>query len=242
MAPVTADEASTGSQDGVPRKRRPAVRRRDAPLYVEDETDDFKAALQSGDLGTAQDMLGTAPLEGAKSWLFGPLDDDDSTALHLALGAPADAQFSLVRFLIAQRVDANAQTCAGLTPLHLAAHRGSVYTVRALLCAGAENQRRTRDGRSTVDFAACNPSSIDLFEVLGWPGEGPRAKPLEPRTPGQAAAGGVVSAPGNVAAAAGADAVGADGGETEGLIKYLLLVLLWFALVAVAVAALVRFV
>jgi len=242
MAPVTADEASTGSQDGVPRKRRPAVRRRNAPLYVEDETDDFKAALQSGDLGTAQDMLGTAPLEGAKSWLFGPLDDDDSTALHLALGAPADAQFSLVRFLIAQRVDANAQTCAGLTPLHLAAHRGSVYTVRALLCAGAENQRRTRDGRSTLDFAACNPSSIDLFEVLGWPGEGPRAKPLEPRMHGQAAAGGVVSASGNVAAAAGPDAVGADGGEAEGLTKYFLLVLLWFALLAAAVAALVRFV
>ena len=44
-------------------------------------------------------------------------------------------------------------------------------TCRTLLCARADNQQRSRDGRSTVDFAQLNPTPVEIFEVLGWPGK-----------------------------------------------------------------------
>lgn len=41
------------------------------------------------------------------------------------------------------------------------------FSLRALLVARADNQLRTHDGRSTVDFVQWSPSPVEVFEVLG---------------------------------------------------------------------------
>ena len=99
--------------------------------------------------------------------------------LHHATAAPLEEQIALMRLLIVQRADVNVADQQGIGPLHLAAMRGSKHVIRTLLCARADNQQRTKDGRSTVDFAALSPSPVEAFEVLGWPGQGPRERPLE---------------------------------------------------------------
>lgn len=230
--------------------RRP-VRRKDAPLFVEDETDEFRAALQRGDGRTVQDMLAGVAPEDATAWALGPLDAGGRTALHFAFTAPAEAHLQLVRLLCSRRADANAADAGGVTPLHLGAQRGSKFAVRALLCAGADNLRRTADGRSTVDFAACNPSPVELFEVVGWPGKGPNPRPLDPprrRPDGQGAAEAQAATGPNLAAmdvAAAASQAAMPGATvaTEGcepLAAPLLLAALWFAFLGVAAALIIR--
>lgn len=164
------------------------VRRPDAPLYIEDETEEFSAALRRCSASAVEELLAAVSPEDAEAWTRGPLDDEGHTALHQVLEAPNEAQLRLVRLLCARRADANAAAAGGVTPLHLAAHHGSKYTLRALLCAGGDNLRRTDDGRTTVDFAQCNPSPIEAFEVVGWPGQGPHPEPLTAHRTQRAAA------------------------------------------------------
>ena len=161
--------------------RRP-VRRKDADLFIEDETDTFKDAVRAGKLSTVQEMLGAVTEEDAGSWCCEALDNFGCTALHHVLAGPDQEQILLLaRFLCRQRADPNASDENGVTPLHLAAQRGSKHVIRSLLCARADNQQRTSDGRSTVDFAQFNPSPVEAFEVVGWPGKGPELQPLEPK-------------------------------------------------------------
>mmetsp|Transcript_23917 Transcript_23917/g.68428 ORF Transcript_23917/g.68428 Transcript_23917/m.68428 type:complete len:226 (-) Transcript_23917:245-922(-) len=220
---------------------RRAVRRLESPLFVQDETEDFTALLRSGSLSSVRDMLGAVSPEDAEAWTCEPLDDKGRTALHCALSAPAAGeQLQLVRHLCARRADVNVGDANGVTPLHLAAHHGSKYVLRALLCAGGDNLRRTADGRTTVDFATCNPSPVEAFEVVGWPGQGPAEKPLEPRkasgksvTPAAAvpASGGPTPAP-----------TPAQAGDEEELHLAwpLVLTAIWFALLAVLSTAIIR--
>lgn len=253
------------SQPGLRAVSRKPVRRKNADLYIEDETDEFTAAVQRGDTPTVASMLQETDEDGAATWALGPLDDDDSTALHLASAAPTEGQLRLVRMLCLQRADPNRPAKGGVTPLHMAVQRSSKYVVRMLLCNGGDNQRRTEAGQSTVDLAQCNPSPIEMYEVVGWPGEGPRLKPLEPRRPaktGEAAqAGNAVGSAGAEGAAVGAAikgagaalATGAGDREVtadvaaaaakasyEGLSWPLLLAALWFALLAAGAAFLIR--
>ncbi|CAE7499016.1 ABCA12, partial [Symbiodinium necroappetens] len=161
--------------------RRP-VRRKDADLFIEDETDTFKDAVRAGKLSTVQEMLGAVSEDDAGCWCCEALDNFGRTALHHVLAGPDQEQILLLaRFLCRQRADPNASDENGVTPLHLAAQRGSKHVIRSLLCARADNQQRTSDGRSTVDFAQFNPSPVEAFEVVGWPGKGPELHPLEPK-------------------------------------------------------------
>merc|ERR1712039_584640 len=64
------------------------------------------------------------------------------------------------------------------TTLHIAAEHGSKFVIRTLLCARADNTKRTDDGRTTVDFAKLNDSQAEAFSVVGWPGEGADPNPL----------------------------------------------------------------
>merc|ERR1712039_688192 len=64
------------------------------------------------------------------------------------------------------------------TTLHIAAEHGSKFVIRTLLCARADNTKRTDDGRTTVDFAKLNDSQAEAFSVVGWPGEGADPDPL----------------------------------------------------------------
>ena len=172
-------QSSKGVDRNMP--RRP-VRRKDADLFIEDETDTFKDAVRAGKLSTVQEMLGAVTEEDAGSWCCEALDNFGRTALHHVLAGPDQEQILLLaRFLCRQRADPNASDENGVTPLHLAAQRGSKHVIRSLLCARAENQQRTSDGRSTVDFAQFNPSPVEAFEVVGWPGKGPELQPLEPK-------------------------------------------------------------
>mmetsp|Transcript_9820 Transcript_9820/g.23614 ORF Transcript_9820/g.23614 Transcript_9820/m.23614 type:complete len:221 (+) Transcript_9820:50-712(+) len=163
------------------------VRRKDADLFIQDETDDFKGAVRAGKFSLVQEMLGAVAPEDATSWCCEALDDYGRTALHHALVGPGEEQLRLIRLLTQQRADPNAAGDDGVTPLHLAAQRASKYVIRSLLCARADNQKLAADGRSTVDFAELNPSPVEAFEVVGWPGQGPELHPLEPRTKANAA-------------------------------------------------------
>eukprot|EP00929_Paragymnodinium_shiwhaense_P075608 TRINITY_DN38675_c0_g2_i2.p1 TRINITY_DN38675_c0_g2~~TRINITY_DN38675_c0_g2_i2.p1 ORF type:complete len:238 (+),score=63.29 TRINITY_DN38675_c0_g2_i2:61-774(+) len=159
---------------------RRKVRRKDAPLYVEDETEEFCETLKSGNLKKVEEMLENCEEADGRHWIQGPLDDSGRIALHYALQGPSESHLRLVRLLTANKADANAAGPDGVTPLHFAAQKSSKFAVRALLVARADNQKRTTDGRTTVDFAACNESPVEMFEVLGWPGQGPRKDPLAP--------------------------------------------------------------
>eukprot|EP00913_Durusdinium_trenchii_P021194 g19910.t1 len=125
---------------------------RAADAFVEDETEAFRDAVRGGKLSVVKEMLADVSSEDAVAWCTEPLDSYGRSALHHAMVAEAEAQLPL---------------------------RASKYTIRALLVARADNQLRTHDGRSTVDFVQWSPSPVEVFEVLGWPGQGPKAHPLE---------------------------------------------------------------
>ncbi|CAL1152151.1 unnamed protein product [Cladocopium goreaui] len=158
---------------------RRKVRRRDADLFVEDETELFRDALRAGQTQKVKEMLAEVAEEDASVWCREPLDVYGRRALHHAMMAPHEAQMQLIRLLVSGRADPNAGDEEGIAPLHLAAQRASKFTIRTLLCARADNQQRSRDGRSTVDFVQLNPLPVEIFEVLGWPGKGPRQNPLD---------------------------------------------------------------
>lgn len=248
---------------------RRQVRRKDAPLYVQDETPEFVEALKSGSCQGVVDMLSAVTPEDADAWLRDPLDDSGRTSLHYALAGPQEAHLRLVRLLCGNRADVNAATTDGVQPIHLCAQRGNKYALRALCCAGADNLRQTADGRTTVDFAALNPSPMEMFEVVGWPGQGPRQDPLKPprppaaspvtqdpagvwkpgaSAPGPSGTGGRHSSPEAAAAAAAAAAAGESGkiaagasaDDSPSLTGPLLLAALWFAFLAVVAGVVIR--
>ena len=75
---------------------------------------------------------------------------DGDTPLTLA---SAGGHATVVRRLLASRVDVDAQNRAGDTALILASRAGNVDTVSALVAAGAKRQLRNRDGVAAVDAA-----------------------------------------------------------------------------------------
>eukprot|EP00927_Polykrikos_kofoidii_P006845 TRINITY_DN12779_c0_g1_i1.p1 TRINITY_DN12779_c0_g1~~TRINITY_DN12779_c0_g1_i1.p1 ORF type:complete len:261 (-),score=48.33 TRINITY_DN12779_c0_g1_i1:43-744(-) len=229
--------------------RRP-VRRKDAALDVEDETDEFIEAIKSGNAETVFDMLKAVSPEDANVWLREPLDDHGRTSLHHALLAPQEAHLRLVRMLCKNRADVNAAGPDGVQPIHLSAQCSTKYVLRALCCAGAKNTNRTADGRSTVDFAALHPSPVEMFEVVGWPGEGPREDPCKPRRrpeqPIVDSAGVWKSQPTLCATTQAAnkaekvEAADPTGSEGTSLTWPLFLAAIWFAFLGVVAALVIR--
>mmetsp|Transcript_29750 Transcript_29750/g.79043 ORF Transcript_29750/g.79043 Transcript_29750/m.79043 type:complete len:215 (-) Transcript_29750:246-890(-) len=202
----------------------PRVRRVETPVYIEDETPEFIAALRKCDTTTVNAMLLAVSTEDAAAWIREPLDDDGWTALHHVLSSPREGQLGLVRLLTKHGADANTGTVDGVTPLHLGAQHGSKYVIRALLCAGGDNLRRAKDGRTTVDFAQWNPAGLEAYDVVGWPGEGPRPRPLDRRTLHTTdVAKGVQSVPGTVTVTEG---------TSPSLSLWLSVAAVWFSIVA----------
>ncbi|KAI0018726.1 ankyrin repeat-containing domain protein [Xylariomycetidae sp. FL0641] len=77
----------------------------------------------------------------------------------------------LVRLLLQQGLDANAQGHAGLMPLHDAARSGLVGTVKVLLDAGASIDAETESGETALVFACSMPhghgaSRLPLTQLL----------------------------------------------------------------------------
>ncbi len=72
--------------------------------------------------------------------------------LHAALAGAGDPAF--VELLIASGAEVNALGATGITPLHIAASRGSDILVDALLAAGADPKATMTDGRLPADLAA----------------------------------------------------------------------------------------
>eukprot|EP00928_Gymnodinium_smaydae_P018742 TRINITY_DN17146_c0_g4_i1.p1 TRINITY_DN17146_c0_g4~~TRINITY_DN17146_c0_g4_i1.p1 ORF type:complete len:259 (-),score=55.95 TRINITY_DN17146_c0_g4_i1:228-929(-) len=156
---------------GRPRK----VKRLKAATYVEDETDIFIASLQSGAAPAALKMLEEVSEEDKQAWVSGPLDAKGLTALHYALGSSGtgSGQLNLVSLLCSRKADPNAKGPGGVTPFHLCVQFCKQDVIKAMLRYGADNKLRTDDGKSTVQFAQCNPDPIETFEVVGWPTSGP---------------------------------------------------------------------
>ena len=75
-------------------------------------------------------------------------------------GKPARVAVQVDR-CIAAVADTKARAEGGLTPLHVAAARGTPETVAALLDAGADPKARDADGHSPADMAEHNPAVRD---------------------------------------------------------------------------------
>ncbi|CAJ1339135.1 unnamed protein product, partial [Effrenium voratum] len=219
------------------------IRQRDSNLFVQDETDTFRDAILAGKIGLVQEMLrgvsdeatchrcctkaGQPGLQGDKdaaAWCCGPLDAAGRTALHCVACGTGQAQLQLVRVLKQHRADPNAADSNGIAPLHLAAQRGSKYIIRSLLCARADNLQRSADGRSTADFAKLNPSPVEAFEVVGWPGEAAQEKTGKAASP-------------LLQCQAEAEGGGSSG---ESLLLPLLATLSWFLVLALLSTAVIR--
>jgi len=157
--------------------------RAEEPSSISGNAKQFCEALLDGNATTVQELLTALKPEDVTALVCNKLDEVcQTTALHHALSFPEKgSQLRIVRLLCAKRADPNAADVHGITPLHLAAQHSSKYVIRALLCAGADNLLRTADGRTTVDFAAINPSQAEAFGVVGWPGTGPESFPLDPK-------------------------------------------------------------
>ncbi len=86
--------------------------------------------------------------------------------LHAALAGACDPP--LVKALIARGADVNAAGATGVTPLHLAASRGSAELVRLLVAAGADTEAKLDDGKTAAAVATerGHPDIAALIQTL----------------------------------------------------------------------------
>lgn len=75
------------------------------------------------------------------------LESDGTTILHCA----ADPE--VTKYLVQQGADFNAADRSGVTPLHVASHRGLVAVARVLLASGAQSDALDNSGRLPIDYA-----------------------------------------------------------------------------------------
>ncbi len=86
--------------------------------------------------------------------------------LHAALAGACDPP--IVKALVARGADVNATGAGGVTPLHVAASRGSAELVRLLVAAGADTEARLQDGKTPAAIATerGHPEIAALIETL----------------------------------------------------------------------------
>lgn len=117
------------------------------------------SAVESGDIGTLQDMLRSNPdLASSRS-------PDGDTLLHIACWCK---QVGVIGILLAHKSDVNAIGCYGRTPLHYAVHEGNAITpilVAAMLQAGADSTIRDENGFRPLDWAKVE-MDIGLSDTL----------------------------------------------------------------------------
>ena len=122
--------------------------------------DRFFRASETGDLDTLSRLLSDHPA------LAGARNASGATGLHLAVDHP-----TVVRLLLDRGADPNARdTDDNVTPLHVAAARGAIESVRALLDAGADvhGHGDLHDG-GVIGWAAGphNRAVVDLLLARG---------------------------------------------------------------------------
>ena len=77
----------------------------------------------------------------------------NGTKLAVINSAAASNNAELVRMLLREGANPDAQQEGGYTALHAAAHRNNVAMVQALLDSGADVSIRTNDGKAAADLA-----------------------------------------------------------------------------------------
>ena len=90
------------------------------------------------------------------------------TVLH-TVARGDDALLPVVEALLEAGVDTNLSTVTGITPLHMAVHRGSLEVARALLRSGAQVNARNAEGRAPLHYAtdvAGREGSAECLELL----------------------------------------------------------------------------
>jgi uncharacterized protein len=86
-----------------------------------------------------------------------------NTPLHAALAGQGVA--AVVEVLLARGAEVNARAATGVTPLHLAASRGTLELAEALLDRGATAEARLDDGSTPAEMAAARGHDL-VAEVL----------------------------------------------------------------------------
>jgi len=102
------------------------------------------ALAESGDLDALRSLVEKHPKLVNERRVFRqprkPVSTDDYTALHHAAAAGRSA---VVEFLLKHEADPNADSGGGWTPLHIAARRGDLEVIRALVEGGAKTDVQT---------------------------------------------------------------------------------------------------
>ena len=102
------------------------------------------ALAESGDLDALRSLVEKHPKLVNERRVFRqprkPVSTDDYTALHHAAAAGRSA---VVEFLLKHKADPNADSGGGWTPLHIAARRGDLEVIRALVEGGAKTDVQT---------------------------------------------------------------------------------------------------
>ena len=84
-----------------------------------------------------------------------PIDETDTTLLHLAANAMPD----ILEMLLQHHADVNQQNDEGIAPLHVAAMWGNDDAVRLLLDYGADPVISDDDDMTPLDHAMGHPMS-----------------------------------------------------------------------------------
>lgn len=89
-------------------------------------------------------------------------DKAEATVLHHAANR---RDYAMVRYLVEQGADTNAQNIDGFTPLMQVVQQNSLETVKFLLENGAATDLLTTSGK-TILHVACRNEDVDLFRLL----------------------------------------------------------------------------
>jgi ankyrin repeat protein len=99
------------------------------------------------------------------------------TALH---GAAGEEDTEMVKLLVSQGADINAQNDMGITPLHMCAYP---QMARLLISLGANIELRSSDGNTPLLELCTEPEREDVIQVLLESGANVNVKNLRSETP-----------------------------------------------------------
>jgi len=123
----------------------------------------LRAAAEDGDVRKIRRVLSACPgLRLSSSSLKGLLGD---TALHAAAGA---GHCEVLRLLIRERADINAQDFEGETPLHMAALTGQAEAAKVLIQSHADHELESFNMETPLQVAQQNPAyflDVDTAKV-----------------------------------------------------------------------------